>query len=103
VDPETPIGEGTLEGAEVDLLLLLALHGVVEQHPGLQDVKLAFGEEAEAREERRARVLERIRQEEAEDEATDDGEAAHDRKQPEPTSLSANTAHVQDAESQQLR
>jgi hypothetical protein len=94
VGPQAPVGKGALEGAQVDVLLLLALHGVILQHARLQDVQLSLGEEGVAREEAWAGVAERVGQAKAEDEAAEDGEAAHDDEEPEPTCSVGDATHV---------
>ena len=49
------------------------------------------------------RVPERIRQEETQDDTAEQGERSHEGEQPEPTSLAANTTHMQDTVCDQLR
>lgn len=68
--------DGPLESRELEVLLLLALHGVVHQYPSAQDVQLALGEHGAFGQERRRRLAERVREEEAEDEAAEDGKDA---------------------------
>lgn len=102
MDIQAPVGEGALEGAEVDLLLLLSLHGVVKEDTGLKNVELTLGEHSAAGEEGRARVAERIGEAEAVNEAAQDGEAAHESEEVKPAGLAAGALHVQDAVGEQL-
>lgn len=98
-------GGGThslLESSQANLLLLLALHRVIKENTGLQNVQFSLSEEAVVGQEGAARVLEGVGEAETEDEAAHDGEAAHEHKQPEPTSLVADTAHVEDTIGQEL-
>ena len=67
---------GTLEGRELEVLLLLALHGVVHQHPRSENVQLALGEHSTLWQEGRRRLAERVGEEEAEDESAHDSEYA---------------------------
>lgn len=93
---------GLLESSQANLLLLLALHGVIKENTGLKDVQLPLSEEAVVRKEGASRVLERVGEAETEDEAAHNGETTHEGKQPEPTSLVADTAHVEDTIGQEL-
>lgn len=96
-----------LERRELEVLLLLALHGVIHEHSRAEDVQLALGEHGSFGQERRCRLAERVGEEEAEDEAAEDGEDAlesghgcswsgvrayHESEEPEPacTSTTAN-------------
>lgn len=94
---------GLFEAGLADLLLLLPLHRVVHQDPRLQDVQLALAKNVNTGQERTARLFERVRQEEAQHEAAEDGKQAHQHKQPEPARLATNAAHVQDAKSEEAR
>lgn len=102
VRPEAPVGEGSLEGINLDGLFLLALGRLIEKDTGLKNVKLPLGKEAHAWQEGRAGVAERIGEAETKNEAAENGEATHEHKQPKPSSLSANTSHVKNTIGQQL-
>lgn len=84
------------------MLLLLALHGVVEHHAGAKNVNLAFREPHLARQKRRRGVVERVGQEQAKHHARGNGKRTHEGEQPEPSWLPADTAHVQDAVREEL-
>ncbi len=92
-----------LECVRTDTPLLLALHRVVDQDACPKDVQLSVGEKPDAGQEGGARILERVWQAEAVDEAAEDGERPHEHEQPEPPGLAADAAHVQDAVREQLR
>lgn len=85
-----------LEGGRSNPLLLLSLHGVIKQDSGLENVKFALREEAHVGEECASGFLERVRQEEAENEAAQNGKSSHNGEQPKPTRLTTDTSHVQD-------
>lgn len=68
-----------------------------------KDVNLPIVEHLPLRQERRKRLLERIRQAEAKYEATEDCKPTHKDEQPEPSRLASNSAHVQDAVGEQFR
>lgn len=93
---------GLFERIQADALLLLALHWIIDEDAGLEYMKLPLGEEGDVRKERAARVLERIREAEAQDEAAQNGKSAHQNKQPKPARVPSHAAHVQDAVGQQL-
>ena len=86
-----------------DAFLLLALHGIVQQNPRAEDAQFSLREYSSTTEERAVWILERVRKEESQDDAADDGEYAHDDKQPEPTSFTPNSTHVQNPIRQQFR
>ena len=102
MDPEAPVQERTLEGIGTNLLLFLRLHRVVALDACTQNVDLTLGEDVHLGQKRAVGFLEGIREEQAEDEATEDGESSHERKQPEPTRLTADATHVQDTVREQL-
>jgi hypothetical protein len=88
---------GLLERAQPDMLLLLPLHRVVQQHPRLEDMQFPLGEKADFRQKRAPRVLERVREQESEDKTTRHRKGAHERKQPEPTGFTTDAPHVKDS------
>jgi hypothetical protein len=53
-------------------------------------------EKADFRQERAPRVLERVREQEPEDETAGDRKGAHERKQPEPAGFATDASHVED-------
>ena len=75
MDPHAPVAEGLFESGQTNLLLFLALGWVVKQNPVAKNVDLTRREQCSLGQEGRARVAERIREEEAEDETTETGEA----------------------------
>lgn len=98
----TGLTYGFLKSPQSNLLLLLSLHRVIKQDAGLEDVQLPLVEPADARQEGTAGVLEGIGQTETEDKAAEDGETAHEDKQPEPASLVGDAAHMENAVGEQL-
>lgn len=79
------------------MLLLLPLHRIVQQDPRLEDMQFPLREEADFRQERAPRVLERVREQESEDKTTRHRKGAHERKQPEPTGFTTDASHVEDS------
>lgn len=91
-----------LESRQADALLLLALHGIIEENTSLENVQLPLREEGDAWKESTAGVLEGVGKEKSEDKATGNGEDAHDGEQPEPAGSPVNTTHVENSVCQQL-
>lgn len=85
VDPHPPSGEEFLESCEANALLLPPLHGVIHEHTSIENVQLSVAKDPDVRQESASWLLERIGKTEAENEATETGEAAHQDKKPEPT------------------
>lgn len=65
-------------------------------------MKFTLREDVDSGEECASGLLERVRQEEAENEAAQNGESSHDGEQPEPTRLTTNASHVQDTVGKKL-
>jgi len=102
MNPHAPVAKCLFESGQTNLLLFLALGWVVEQNTVAENVNLTRREQCSLGQEGRARVAERIREEEAEDETTETGEATHEHEQPKPTGPASDTTHVEDAKSEEL-
>lgn len=91
-----------LESGAANGLLLLALHGIIEQDTSLKNMELAVGEHLDVGQEGASGVLERVGKAETQDEARGDGESTHEGEKPEPTSLTTNATHVKDTVGEEL-
>jgi len=92
-----------LESSQANAFLLSSLHRVVHKHAGIENVKLPIGEDPNIWQERTPRFLEGVRQEEAQDESTKDGEPSHEHKQPEPARSTGNASHVKNPVGKEFR
>lgn len=84
------------------MTLLLALHWVVDEDSGLEDMQLPLGEQADLGKESTGRPLERVGEEEAKDKTAENGETAHESEEPEPSGFTADSTHVQDSIGEEL-
>ena len=92
-----------LECGATNPLLLLALHWVIKQDTGAENVDLPLAKPGLPGEECAAGVPKRIGQAEAENETAENGECTHNHKKPKPTGLTTDATHVQDAVGKELR
>lgn len=59
------------------MLLLLSLHWVIDPDTSVENVDFSLGEQRDLWQESRVRVLERIREEETQDDTAENGEGTH--------------------------